>query len=194
MYASVRATGEGLSVNLAGREAKGIVSTVDYERVRAQAEGTILSYVDPETGKSPVARVLRREDVFHGTFEQLAPDLLLEPETYYGLTGGRSIVEAAGWMSGGHRMEGVLVAAGPEVNQLDFPRSARLVDLAPTILAALDASTSAQHDGQVIRSIVNRSLQRSLVRDQDSESGQIELSRAEADEVEEHLRGLGYLE
>ena len=52
-YTSVRSTGEGISVNLAGREPNGIVDPADFERVRDEVAERVSSFVDPETGRRP---------------------------------------------------------------------------------------------------------------------------------------------
>jgi hypothetical protein len=94
-------------------------------------------------------------------------------------------------------MEGVIAAAGPRVRADAFAEPAFLVDMAPTVLAALDVPASVKHDGQVLSALVGdeASVAASTAAvpgmgDTD-ESG---LDAAEALEVEEHLRGLGYLE
>jgi predicted AlkP superfamily phosphohydrolase/phosphomutase len=198
VYTSVRSTGEGVSVNLQGRELDGIVAPEDYERVRDEAAQKIGGFRDPATGRPPVKRVWRREEIFKGKHLEQAPDLLFEPAEGYSLTHAKRFVERADWVSGDHRMEGVIVAAGPNVAAGAFDGdSPNLVDIAPTLLAALDAPASVQHTGKVLQSVVGtRAAVRAgdaapseqAARDEDA------VSQTEADEMEEHLRGLGYLE
>src|ERR671918_2338930 len=133
-YTSVRSTGEGVSLNLAGREPEGTVDPADYGAVRDKVMDALAGFVDPETGQKPFRRVLPREEVFKGQYAETAPDFLLEPAPLYSLTHATSVVEDADWLSGDHRMEGVIVAAGPSVRRDAFDQSAELVDLAPTIL------------------------------------------------------------
>ncbi len=195
-YTSVRSTGEGISVNLAGREPGGIVEAADLERVRDEVAEAVSSFVDPRTGRSPVGRVWRREEVFKGKHAAEAPDLLLEPAPLYSLTHARAAVEAANWLSGDHRVDGVLAAAGAQADASSFPETARLVDLAPTILAAAGAPASVRHSGSVLPAIVGGELALAANHEGrgDSLQARSDLDDAEAEEVEEHLRGLGYLE
>jgi predicted AlkP superfamily phosphohydrolase/phosphomutase len=198
-YTSIRSTGEGVSVNLAGREPGGTVEPVDFERVREEVAERVGSFVDPRTGMRPVARVWHRESVFKGRYEELAPDLLLEPAPLYSLTHARTAVEAADWLSGDHRIDGVLVAAGPSVDRAAFPESARLVDIAPTILAGAGAPASVRHSGTALPAVVGAERAAavgSVAVRATTERGEAGagLDEAEAEEVEEHLRGLGYLE
>ena len=146
-YTTIRSTGEGVSVNLAGREPDGIVDPADFEKVRAAVMDRLASYVDPTTGRRPVKAIHRREDVFRGRYADAAPDILMEPAEGYSLTHAKSAIEDADWVSGDHRIEGVVVAAGSGVRPFEQPP--RLIDLAPTILAALDAPASIRHTGRV---------------------------------------------
>src|SRR4029077_3746862 len=68
---------------------------------------------DPATGAHPIRRAVPREQVLAGAYLDRAPDLLLEAAPLYSLTHARQMVEAADWLSGDHRPEGVYVAAGP---------------------------------------------------------------------------------
>jgi predicted AlkP superfamily phosphohydrolase/phosphomutase len=196
-YTSIRSTGEGISVNLAGREPRGVVDPADFERVRDQVAEAVSEFVDPRTGQRPVGRVWRKEEVFKGRYAAEAPDLLLEAAPLYSLTHARSAVEEADWLSGDHRVDGVLAVAGGRVDPASLPDTARLVDLAPTILAAARAPASVRHSGAAVPSIVggDRDFAVSSTgaeeRPFDPREG---LDETEAEEVEEHLRGLGYLE
>ncbi len=194
-YTSVRSTGEGVSINLEGREPQGIVPAGRYEPLREELAERLAAFVDPRTGRHPVARVWRREEVFKGRFAEDAPDLLLEPAHLYSLTHAKTMVEPADWMSGDHRVEGVLAAAGPEVDAARFPEVAHLVDLAPTILAAVGAPASVSHAGSVLSALVGRDAALATTAEpaEDVRAG-AGLDDVEAEEVEEHLRGLGYLE
>jgi predicted AlkP superfamily phosphohydrolase/phosphomutase len=155
------------------------------------------AFVDPATGRKPILRALRREDVFTGRYAETAPDILLEPAPMYSLTHAKSMVEDADWLSGDHRMDGVIAASGPRVQADAFAEPALLVDMAPTILAALGVPTSVKHDGQVLSAVVGdeASVAAAGVREPEAAADDTTgLAEDEALEVEEHLRGLGYLE
>jgi arylsulfatase A-like enzyme len=97
----------------------------------------------------------------------------------------------------------VIVAAGPRVASDAFEQQPpSLIDLAPTILAAVDAPASVQHTGKVLQPLVGEDA---MVRAGDAAvedapaaipgmGGEAAVTDTEADEMEEHLRGLGYLE
>ena len=88
----------------------------DYERVRDEVAAALLAFTDPETGAHPIGGVLRKEDVLSGPYLDRAPDLLLQPAPLYSLTHARQLVEAADWLSGDHRPEGVYAFAGAGVD------------------------------------------------------------------------------
>jgi predicted AlkP superfamily phosphohydrolase/phosphomutase len=205
-YTSVRSTGEGVSINVAGREAHGLVDPADLDRVRDEVAEQLLGFVDQATGVHPVAKAWRREELFSGPYTDLAPDLLLEAAPRYSLSHAKSMVEPADWLSGEHRIQGVLAAAGPHVDGAALSEGSppRLVDLAPTILASLGVSSSVSHSGAALSALVGEvaaSSSSPVGREPvsipgmaSSDQPRADLNESEAEEVEEHLRGLGYLE
>lgn len=76
----------------------------------------------------------------------------MEPEVGHSLTHARSALEDADWVTGDHRPEGVIVATGPSVTAFEQPPM--LIDMAPTILAALQAPASIEHTGRVLHEVV----------------------------------------
>jgi predicted AlkP superfamily phosphohydrolase/phosphomutase len=194
-YTTIRSTGEGVSINLAGRDVDGIVEPADFEKVRGDVMDRLASFVDPKTGKKPVKAIYKREDVFKGKHADTAPDILMEPNEGYSLTHAKSAIEDADWVSGDHRMDGVIVAAGPSVTP--FTSTPYLIDMAPTMLAALDAPAGIKHTGSVLSNVVGSeaSVKSEAVAGTVAVADEEQtVSDTEADEMEEHLRGLGYLE
>jgi predicted AlkP superfamily phosphohydrolase/phosphomutase len=201
-FTTIRSTGEGVSINLAGREPDGTVDPADYEKVREEVMDRLAGFIDPKTGRRPVKAIYRREEIFKGRHAETAPDILMEPEVGYSLTHAKSAIEDADWISGDHRPDGVIVAVGPSVRPFEQPPL--LIDMAPTILAALGAPASIEHTGRVLYEVVGRAA---VTRREDTPpapavaipgmpSGErgSNVTDTEADEMEEHLRGLGYLE
>jgi predicted AlkP superfamily phosphohydrolase/phosphomutase len=196
-YTSVVSTGEGVSVNLEGREPEGTVSAKDYDRVRDGVADALASFRDPETGGAPIAKVLRKEEVLSGRFLDTAPDLLLVSAPFYSLTHAKGMVEEADWLSGDHRLEGVIVALGPEVTPGPLQEPAELIDLGPTAMAALGVPSTVARDGKVLSPLVGEDAGLEVrARGSGTERATDEagLTSDEAGEVEDHLRGLGYVE
>ena len=142
--------------------------------MRTEVADALLGFVDPATGRHPIARVVRKEDVLHGAYLDRAPDLLLEPAPLYSLTHARQIVEPADWLSGDHRPEGVYVAAGPGI-AAGPGEEISLADFAGWITGALGVEVAAGADAPEQQAVGV-------------------FSDDEEREVEERLRGLGYLD
>jgi predicted AlkP superfamily phosphohydrolase/phosphomutase len=174
-YTSVVSTGEGVSVNLAGREPHGTVQRADYERVRDELAYALLEFTDPETGARPIGSVLRKEDILSGPYLDRAPDLLLAPAPLYSLTHARRLVEEADWLSGDHRPEGVYAMAGPGITHGSGPEVS-LADFAGWIAEAVGLEPDPEWGGAPAGEAVG------VYSDEDERL------------VEERLRGLGYLD
>jgi predicted AlkP superfamily phosphohydrolase/phosphomutase len=174
-YTSVVSTGEGVSVNLAGREPEGIVPRGDYERVRDELASALLEFADPETGERPIGRVLRKEEILSGPYLDRAPDLLLQAAPLYSLTHARRLVEEADWLSGDHREEGIYAAAGPGI-AAGSASDVSLADFASQIVEAVGLEPDPEWSRASPREAVGA------------------LTQQEERLVEERLRGLGYLE
>jgi predicted AlkP superfamily phosphohydrolase/phosphomutase len=175
-YTSVTSTGEGVSIALRGREPDGTVDPADYERVRDDVAAALLAFRDPASDVQPIAAAHRKEDVLSGPYLARAPDLLLEPAPLYSLAHARQVVERADWLSGDHRPEGVYVAAGPGI-ATGPGREISLADFAARITRAVGVEPDPQMGS------AGAPAQQAAV-----------FSDAEQREVEERLRGLGYLE
>jgi predicted AlkP superfamily phosphohydrolase/phosphomutase len=202
--------GGNLYVNLAGREPQGIVQPGrDYEQVRDRLSADLLALTIPGTGQHPVKRVHRREELYRGPFLNQAPDLVIEWADY--AFWGRGRYDSRGTvvfetretfdfsdlpLTGSHRLDGMLVVRGPGVRADARIAGARLIDLAPTVLAHLGMQAPAQMDGAVLWELLTpaeRERVRREARLTDVEGTSFEYSPSEAEQISEHLRGMGYL-
>ena len=196
-YTSVVSTGEGVSVNLKGREPGGIVDPKDFEKVRTEVFHALEEFRDPDNGKSPISKIYRKEEVLSGRFLDTAPDLLLVPAPFYSLTHAKGMVEEADWLSGDHRIEGVIVAQGPEVKTGPLQETAELIDLGPTSLAALGVPSAVERDGKVLSTLVGEGVDLEVKEGSGDKAEAVDptgLTSDEEGEIEDHLRGLGYVE
>jgi predicted AlkP superfamily phosphohydrolase/phosphomutase len=68
----------GLFVNLRGREKQGIVRAgAEYDALLDEIGEKLLSLKDPETGQSPIKRVYRANEIYHGSEAKNGPDLII---------------------------------------------------------------------------------------------------------------------
>lgn len=160
-WSKTRAYALGLGqiyVNLAGREAQGIVRPgAEYGQVAAAIKAGLEAFVDPVTGEQPVAHVFTRDEAYGVYDPELIPDLI--PSNNDGFRVGwqdslggiaKEIVEdnTEIW-SGDHcsvyppLVEGILFSNQP----LDT-RAAYMGDLAPTLLALYGVQPKVKLDGR----------------------------------------------
>jgi predicted AlkP superfamily phosphohydrolase/phosphomutase len=132
----------GLYLNLAGREGGGIISPEKAPALAARLARELEALTDPETGRRPVARVYRRDDLYEGDATSQLPELLVGYTPGYrcsspSVLGGtaRATIDLNPWAwSGDHSMAhelvpGTLLASRPVT--LSRPS---LLDLPVTLL------------------------------------------------------------
>jgi predicted AlkP superfamily phosphohydrolase/phosphomutase len=155
-------------LNLAGREAAGIVAADAYHTLRDEIIARLQAWRHPTSGQPIVARAWRREELYAGPYVAEAPDIVLELalEEGYALTcqssqgrPGPSVrqltpseyIGAKGQsMNGSHRSDGVLIMAGPGVRTGQHLIGASLMDVAPTALALLGETAAVALDGRIL--------------------------------------------
>lgn len=153
-----------------------------------------------------VVRAWRRDDRYWGPLRDRAPDILLElrhslvktPPGYRGpavrrLRQAELDGERGAGLNGVHAPEGLLLAAGNEVDERQSINGAWIGDLAPSLLAALDVPIPAWMEGRPLDPLPGtpRFGEASSPTLPPPEDGG--LTRAEAARVERRLRALGYL-
>jgi predicted AlkP superfamily phosphohydrolase/phosphomutase len=160
--------------------------------------------VDPKTGDRSVDQVWFREEVYHGPYTGLAPDLLFVAQNYgclgRELLGARRALESSmNWANGFHRMNGIFMAYGPRVQSGVRAEGATMVDVAPTLLYALGLAVPANMDGRVLTGVLSPGYTDAnpVCYEQpmtDSERGRGSYSTEEQAEVSGRLAALGYIE
>jgi predicted AlkP superfamily phosphohydrolase/phosphomutase len=151
-------------INLAGREAHGIVPREGLDELCARIADGLMSFRDATTGEPLVEQVHRRDDLFEtGPCSDLLPDLVVRwkdssariHEAIVSDRFGRIERATPGRIpnarSGNHRGEGLVIVRGegiPAGARLDD--RAHILDLAPTVLALLNAKTAAPLSGKPI--------------------------------------------
>ncbi|MDH4136439.1 MAG: alkaline phosphatase family protein [Anaerolineae bacterium] len=193
-------------VNLRGREPEGCVEPGhEYEQVLTLIEGELLKLRDPDGGQRIVSAMWRKEDIYHGGQLANAPDLLIEwKEDAYWAPGtigrGHGIMSPImpEMSSGGHTMDGILIAYGPHIKRGTRLANAQIIDLAPTILYLLDVPIPSDMDGHVLEDTFEDAFVQSHSPQLEEVashwiSKEYEDSLEDKKAVEERLRGLGYI-
>jgi predicted AlkP superfamily phosphohydrolase/phosphomutase len=150
-------------VNLRGREALGIVEPgPEYDALCQEISEGLKSFVDADTGEPVVQDIFRPHQVFEG--ERLAdlPDMVVRwSETpsarhravvspRFGVIPWSTPGQNPEGRSGNHRSQGMLIAAGPEVESGTIT-DAHILDLAPTILTLLGQPVPAEMEGKPLK-------------------------------------------
>jgi predicted AlkP superfamily phosphohydrolase/phosphomutase len=193
-------------LNVRGREPEGIVDPgAEYYELRAEIVEHLLKMKDPETREPMVDRVHLKEEVFSGKHVDDAPDITIDwrDMEYWAfdiLAGGRKIVAPnLRTRSGGHRMNGIFLASGPDIAKGRTVENPNIVDVAPTLLHLLGLPVPTNMDGRVLtEAFVEGSRPASVEvgyeQTNGSHQGETAGYTAEQEEkVKERLRQLGYL-
>ena len=148
-------------INVKGRDPHGTVDPVDYDSVCADIASRLVATVDPSRGHAPIRKVWRREELYSGPAVAYAPDLIVdwhdaaympndrdhgEPEVF-----APRYRQYMNWpTSGSHRLDGVLIAAGPDIQPGIRVNGARIIDIMPTWLALLGQPIPQDLEGTVV--------------------------------------------
>lgn len=143
-------------LNLRGREARGIVESSDADRVARDIVTGLTGLRDTDRGIEAVQGVVTRDEVYSGPYASESPDMVVNFASGYrvswatalgGLPHGHFEDNVKRW-GGDHIIDPALV---PGVLFMNRPfggeRSPALIDLAPTILAALGVTKGAAMEG-----------------------------------------------
>lgn len=183
-------------VNDTERFENGIVPPSEVPRIRQELIDLFTSLTDPVTGESPL-EVYDGETFFSNDPE--SPDVLVETRPNYSIRSGLGpdAVTATDEMSASHRSEGILFALGPNISPGSRVEDATLVDVAPTVLHSLGEPVSAHSDGDVLFDVFAENsppATTSVATTTAAEAMQESEVDDDLDEVEDRLRGLGYLD
>lgn len=186
-------------LNRVGREPHGIVTDMEYESRLAEVS-TALAELRDGRGQPILTNLVRGHDAYNGPFAELGPDLHLELDHYAMIacplfaTEGRVMTNQIRGDSGCHRREGIFIAAGPGIHAgIDLPE-ANILDLAPTILHLLGEPVPGVMDGRVLTgALLDPAPVRFAADDESGMRDEQGFDAAEAEQIEERLRGLGYL-
>jgi predicted AlkP superfamily phosphohydrolase/phosphomutase len=192
-------------VNLRGREPEGSVQPgQDYESALGELAGSLQQMCDPATGERLMGKVQHREEIYSGPCIEQSPDLFCLPRDWRYAAFGLIQLPSDKWLdppfdrTGGHRMDGMLLAKGPGMRSGHRIDGAEIVDLAPTILALMGVPIPPDVDGRVLKALFTDDFTSSMkisFSEQDSAAhdGPVELSPEGERAVRERLRRLGYV-
>lgn len=189
-----------LYVNDTERFERGTVRPEAVPALKRELTSLLETAEDPETGDRPLT-VHDGGEVYPADDE--SPDLVVTPDPAYDCL--TMLTDKAfsdpGSKAGGHRSEGVFLAWGPDVEAGATVEEASVVDVAPTVLHGAGEAIPEATDGRVLQEVfTDGSAPGSTPVEKRPLTARADDSRDPATEdgddgdVEERLRGLGYLE
>jgi predicted AlkP superfamily phosphohydrolase/phosphomutase len=196
---------KGVWVNLAGREASGIVPESDYDSVIEEAREALLNLRSPVDGSLVFQKALRREEAFNGLWSSRLPDMVVVPTrdeyVYNERPGYGETVVPADSTTGTHSRDGIFIAWGRGVKSgASFKTRPDLRDVGPTALASLGCPLTEDMDGRALEEVFDHEID--LKRQGSSYRGTDQKSFDDASvynvneeaALRERLRALGYIE
>jgi predicted AlkP superfamily phosphohydrolase/phosphomutase len=145
----------GIYLNLKGRESNGIVEPSDADVLKAAIVQGLTELRDPVGGKVAIRSVLSREQLYTGAYADESADLLANfaegyrvswTTTLGGVPRGHFEDNVKKW-GGDHIIDPCLVPGVLFMNRPFRGEGASLLDLAPTILAALEVPQGSDMEG-----------------------------------------------
>lgn len=190
----------GVRINLKGREPHGVVEPAEYEALRDRLIRDLKRLTFPN-GDPVFDRVYRREEVMEGPYLEFAPDVVtcmqvgvpschLEPKSIFAVNTGAT---------GSHTDWGVLIARGPGIRAGADVAGARLMDVTPTALYAMDVPLNDDMDGQPVLPLFTEEFKsKHKVRFRENTASVADervdpFSASEEDDIMDQLKGLGYI-
>lgn len=161
---------------------------------------------DPLSGEKMVARILPRDSLFRGPFAGKAPDLVAQFSYNYQLgfdmRSNRLVSEIRNRVrTGDHRMEGLFIASGPQIEPAKLEGEFAIQDVTPTLLYLAGTPIPENYDGRLMSELfsndyLNANKPTYLVGEDKLAISPHQATEAEQDDFEKSkalLKGLGYL-
>lgn len=192
----------GININVRGRQPEGVVSPEAYEGLRDRIIRDIREVKDPRSGEGIVLKVYKREELYDGPFVERASDIIVWCKDLYreGPFAQGPMVSDVPFdellqVSGAHDDRGILLAKGPHLAKGKTVYDAKLIDMTPTILHAMELPVPSEMDGQVLTEIFadgDRAVE-SVELDLSKKTADSHLSEDEEQLIKDKLKGWGYL-
>jgi predicted AlkP superfamily phosphohydrolase/phosphomutase len=200
------AIAEQVYINQQGVFPQGCVAPgEEYQRFREQ----LLAIRDPGCGETLLADVKLAEEVYNGPHLNVLGDLvaickdhysarLPIAETFHDFVAPPASIEGTSIVrTGGHRPNGIFIAAGPGIRTGHEIAGARIVDVAPSLLLLLGISAPENMDGECLGEMFTEDFlsaqQVEEVPEAARESRRSPYSEEEKEAIEKRLKDLGYM-
>ncbi len=200
-------------INREGKSPGGIVKDSEYDDLCTEIISRLCNLQDPETDERVVEKVYRKEEIYHGPFLHMAPDLIIKWKDYAYFTkkgidvkgtvfGNELKLDSSDYPhTGTHRLNGIFMAKGPSIVAGKKVEGLQIIDVAPTILLLMNNPIPDDMDGRIITEIMRKDFLEDVSSEYCRSKGRGDtLSEGEAltpeeeASVAERLKSLGYID
>jgi predicted AlkP superfamily phosphohydrolase/phosphomutase len=204
----------GIFINVKGLRPQGMVEPgAEYQELVKLLTEKLYEIKDPRTGRQLIERVYHKDEIYSGPFRDQAPDLTVSWWAGPGFVtrpgvADRPVVEdngnrplAAGEWGGNHAIDGILALYGPHFRSGLRLEAPSLMDVTPTLMHLLDQPIPEDLDGRVLlEAFTEEHTAKHPVRTRPpfdlgprGDGSGPTYSDEESRQMEERLRGLGYI-
>jgi predicted AlkP superfamily phosphohydrolase/phosphomutase len=182
-------------INDAGRFADGVVAPSEVPEVKADVRAALESATDADG--DPLLEVSDGDELF--PTDDRSPDLVVSGRGTYEARNAIAdeVLGDTGTYEASHRSEGIVCCRGPSIDAGATLRGARVVDIAPTLLHGIGEPVPENADGRVLFDAFDEDAPPSgtkVDRTTVSRTDPGEAVDEDFDDVEDRLKGLGYME
>ena len=185
-------------LNRKGRFEHGIIGDRNYIKIREELIKKLEHIRNPKNGEKVIEKIWKKEELYGDS--EISPDIIFRMQSSYGGWEGlgydafTEINEKT--RVGTHAPKGIFIAFGPNFKKKKLEK-ARIIDLAPTILA-LYGIKSEDMDGQVLDIIKKEIKIKKKPKESRREGVEIHendvFDENEQEKIIERLRALGYMD
>lgn len=191
-----------IRINLEGREPQGSVAAEEYEEVVQRLKAALLAMKDDD-GINVITDVQTRDELYQGPETARASDLFIadhDHAVWFYYSEGEmpdTLFEESGWASGNHKPNGIFLGHGPSFSKGKWVDKPNIIDITPTLLTLLGLPIPDDVDGRVLKETFEKGFRPEILWTEAQKFKARQgagFSAAERAEIEERLRGLGYLQ
>jgi predicted AlkP superfamily phosphohydrolase/phosphomutase len=195
---------QGIHINEREALPRGVVDPAEVPGIEEEIAERFGDLMDPDDGRPVTDRVYRRQEVIRGPHASRAPHLfpILRDQRYElsdTLAADSPFTDHRDRPWGYHHVDGVFLAAGPGVKAERLGAGLDIVDVLPTAFHLGGIPVPQGLDGRVVTEALAgeaaaRPVTTAQAETEQQRSGENPFSPEEEAQIEESLRGLGYLE
>ncbi len=194
--------GKSIRLNVRDRDPLGAVNADEVVGLIENLKNDLLNLRDPNTGEKVITKVWRGTEAYSGEYAIYAPDLILETAPGYSFHHGfsdaiiKESTQHGRIRSGDHEQFGTFILSGAGVKKGKID-SAKITDIAPTVLHILGLPVSKAMDGNFLTECFEKNWldehPLNIVEEAEWSADNSSTSDEEEKQITEQLKALGYL-